>query len=49
MNQDFEFAQVGAEDIEDEAEIDQMLSQLDVEELAQLSNILDAEDMNALA
>lgn len=49
MNADFDnFAQIDAAE-DDEAEIDQLLGQLDVEELAQLSDILDAGDMNALA
>ena len=49
MNADFDnFAQIDANE-DDEAEIDQLLGQLDVEELAQLSDILDAGDMNALA
>ena len=43
------FAQLGAESFDEEDEIDQILGQLDVEELAQLADALDGEDMNAFA
>ena len=49
MEEEMNFAQVDAEVYDEEAEIDQILGQLDVEELAQLADVLEAEDMNAFA